>query len=96
MRENNILDLVALLSALGCGLAAGIFFAFSTFVMKALGKLAPSQGIAAMQSIYVAIINPWFLRLFFGTAGLCSNVYFSEVARAFFRDVSDRPHSVPR
>jgi uncharacterized membrane protein len=30
MRENNMLDFVALLSALGCGLVAGIFFAFST------------------------------------------------------------------
>jgi uncharacterized membrane protein len=31
----------------------GIFFAFSAFVMKALDRLPPAQGIAAMQSINV-------------------------------------------
>ena len=46
-----MLDLATFLLALGCGLVAGVFFAFSTFVMKALGKLPPAQGVAAMQSI---------------------------------------------
>ena len=63
-------DLVTLLSLLGCALIAGAFFAFSTFVMKALGNLPPAQGIAAMQSINVAVINPWFLTPFLGTAVL--------------------------
>ena len=66
-----MLDLLTLLSALGCGLVAGVFFAFSTFVMKALGNLPPAQGIAAMQSINRAVLNPWFLALFLGTAGAC-------------------------
>jgi uncharacterized membrane protein len=66
-----MLDFSAFMSALGCGLVAGIFFAFSTFVMKALGKIAPSQGIVAMQSINVVVLNPWFLTLFLGTALLC-------------------------
>jgi uncharacterized membrane protein len=48
-----------------------MFFAFSTFVMKALGVLPPVQGIAAMQSINVAVINPWFLTPFLGTAATC-------------------------
>jgi uncharacterized membrane protein len=67
----SLLDLVTFLSALGCGLVAGIFFAFSTFVMKALGTLPPAQGIAAMQAINVAVINPWFLTPFLGTAATC-------------------------
>jgi uncharacterized membrane protein len=67
----SMLDLAALLNALGCGLVAGAFFAFSTFVMKALGTLPPAHGIAAMQSINVAVINPWFLTPFFGTAAAC-------------------------
>ena len=58
-------------SALGCGLIAGIFFAFSTFVMKALAQLAPTAGIAAMQSINIVVINRWFLGVFFGTAVAC-------------------------
>ncbi len=66
-----MLDLAALLTALGCGLVAGVFFAFSTFVMKALGTLPPAHGIAAMQSINVVVINPWFLTPFVGTAAAC-------------------------
>jgi uncharacterized membrane protein len=65
------LDLVTLLCALGCGLVAGFFLAFSICVMKALGKLPPAHGIAAMQSINVVVINPWFLTTFFGTAVAC-------------------------
>ena len=66
-----MLTLSIILCALGCGLVAGVFFAFSTFVMKALGALQPAQGIAAMQSINIVVINPWFMTAFFGTALLC-------------------------
>ena len=60
-----------LVAALGCGLMAGTFFAFSAFVMPALSRLAPPQGIAAMQSINIAVINPLFMGVFMGTAALC-------------------------
>lgn len=59
------------LSVLGTGLIAGAFFAFSSFVMGALGKLAPANGIPAMQSINVVVINPLFLGVFVGTSVLC-------------------------
>jgi uncharacterized membrane protein len=62
---------LTLASALGSGLIAGVFFAFSTFVMAALGRLPPAQGIAAMQSINVAVINPVFLGTLFGTGVVC-------------------------
>ena len=68
---NNLFFALTLVSALGCGLIAGVFFAFSTFVMKALASLPPAQGIAAMQSINVTVLNPWFLGTFFGTAVAC-------------------------
>jgi hypothetical protein len=45
------LEWATLGTALGCGLLAGVFFAFSAFVMPALRRLPASQGIAAMQSI---------------------------------------------
>jgi uncharacterized membrane protein len=64
-------DLVTLVCALGCGLAAGFFFAFSICVMRALGKLPPVHGIGAMQSINLVVINPWFLAVFFGTGAAC-------------------------
>ena len=47
---------------------AGFFFAFSITVMKPLGAIPPAQGISAMQSINVVVINPWFLTPFFGMA----------------------------
>ena len=56
------------LSTLGAGLVAGIFFAFSAFIMTALGRLTPEGGISAMQSINVVVLNPVFFFVFFGTA----------------------------
>lgn len=67
----RFLPLVTLIAALGCGLMAGFFFAFSATVMKGLGRLPPPQGIAAMQSINVTVINPVFLGVFFGTGVAC-------------------------
>jgi len=69
---NNLLFALTILSALGSGLIAGVFFAFSTFVMGALGRLPAPQGIAAMQSINIVVINPWFLGAFVGTAATCA------------------------
>ncbi|HEY9620897.1 MAG TPA: anthrone oxygenase family protein [Crinalium sp.] len=60
-----------LVAALGCGLNAGVFFAFSTFVMPALARLQLPQGIAAMQSINITAINPLFMLALFGTAFAC-------------------------
>jgi uncharacterized membrane protein len=55
-------------AALGSGLVSGVFFAFSSFVMPALARIRAEQGIAAMQSINVAVINPEFMLVLFGTA----------------------------
>lgn len=63
--------LVTFVAALGCGLIAGVFFGFSSFIMRALGRLPAPQGIAAMQSINIVVINPVFLGVFVGTAALC-------------------------
>lgn len=68
---DQLLFALTLFAALGCGLVAGVFFAFSAFVMKALAQLPPDKGIAAMQSINVAVLNPWFMGAFFGTAAAC-------------------------
>lgn len=67
----TLLLALMLLSALGSGLMAGLFFIFSVTIMGALGRLPPAQGIAAMQSINVVILNPIFFAVFFGTAALC-------------------------
>ena len=63
-----ILHAATLATALGCGLAAGVFFAFSTFVMPALERLSPANGVAAMQSINELAVTPAFMTALFGTA----------------------------
>jgi uncharacterized membrane protein len=61
-----------LLACLGCGVMAGVFFAFSAFVMKAIVRLPPAQGIATMQSVNSAAITPAFMTALFGTAAACA------------------------
>lgn len=58
--------------AVACGVNGGVFFAFSSFVMPALGRLAPAQGIAAMQSINRLAVTPAFMGVLFGTAAACA------------------------
>ena len=60
-----------LVAILGCGIIAGVFFAFSTFVMPALARLKPQEGIIAMQSINITAIDPLFMTALFGTAVIC-------------------------
>ncbi|MGV6872214.1 anthrone oxygenase family protein [Pseudochelatococcus sp. B33] len=55
-------------SAIGCGLIAGLYFAFSTFVMTALGRIEAQAGIAAMNAINAVIVRSPFMPLFFGTS----------------------------
>lgn len=59
---------VATTAAIAAAVNAGVFFAFSTFVGRALVDLPASQGIATMQSINRRAPTPWFMLLFMGTA----------------------------
>jgi uncharacterized membrane protein len=54
-------------SALGCGLMAGVYFAFSTFIMTALGRIDQAAGIAAMNAINVEIVRSLFMPFFLAT-----------------------------
>ena len=62
---------LAIATAVGCAVNGGVFFAFSSFVMAALRRLAPAQGIAAMQSINVLAVTPVFMTVLFGTGAAC-------------------------
>lgn len=67
-----MLTVVTLLVCISAGIVGGVFFAFSTFIMKALAQLPASQGIAAMQRINVVVLNPLFLGVFLSTALLAA------------------------
>ncbi|MFM9277612.1 anthrone oxygenase family protein [Paenibacillus jiagnxiensis] len=67
----NLFYYLTFAAALGSGLLAGIFFAFSTFVMTALSRLPAGQSIYAMQSINDVIVKSSFIVVFMGTTALC-------------------------
>ena len=68
---DGFLFVLTVVTAVACGLVAGFFFAFSTTVMMALARLQGTQGMTAMQSINVVVINPLFMTALFGTAIAC-------------------------
>lgn len=78
---DNLRFPLTLFTALGCGLVAGVFFAFSTFVMNALARLQAKEGIIAMQSINITAINPLFMLALFGTATACIFLAVSSVLK---------------
>lgn len=78
---NDLASGIEFVTAAGCGLMAGVFFAFSTFVMKALARLPAEQGITAMQSINVAAVKSWFLVAFLGTSAACGLVVILALGR---------------
>lgn len=53
-------------TAVAAGINAGSFFAFSNFVMQALGRLAPAEGARAMQEINRDAPNPLFMLTLIG------------------------------
>ncbi|MEZ5531454.1 MAG: anthrone oxygenase family protein [Steroidobacteraceae bacterium] len=75
-----------IVASVGAGIVGGVFFAFSTFVMKALASVPAAAGIATMQRINVVVLNSLFLGAFVGTAAVSAVV----IAAAFF------PWTTPR
>jgi uncharacterized membrane protein len=69
---NGLVTTLTLVSAVACGLMAGIYFTFSNTIMGSLRAQPAPQGIATMQSINEVILNPLFLLLFAGSALTCT------------------------
>ena len=67
----GLLFVLTFSAALACGLMAGVFFAFSTFVMTALARLPRAEGISAMQSINVRAPRSLFGALFLLATAIC-------------------------
>ncbi len=65
---NLVTTVLAVVAMLGSALIGGVFYAFSSFIMKALARMPTEEGIAAMQSINIVVINASFLGAFIGTA----------------------------
>jgi uncharacterized membrane protein len=61
---------LTLAAALGSAIMGGVYFAFSTFIMRALGERPPAEGMAAMVAIDRVILRSLFMPVFMGTAVL--------------------------
>jgi uncharacterized membrane protein len=61
---------LTIIAAVGAGVSGGVFFAFSTFVMKALGRLPDAEAMSAMKAINKAAPSPPFMLALFGTGAV--------------------------
>jgi len=55
-------------AALGSGLIAGVYFAFSAFIMPAFDRIDTAHAIAAMNAINATILRSLFMPLFFASS----------------------------
>lgn len=78
-----ITNIALVIAAISSGLLAGVYFAFSTFIMQALARLPVDQGIAAMQSINATIVRSPFIALFMLTALL--SIFIAVMAILYWR-----------
>lgn len=65
---NIVIAAVLWAGVLGSALIAGVFFAFSTFIMRAFSRIEEDAAVAAMNSINTVILGSLFMPVFFGTA----------------------------
>ena len=64
-------DVLTAATTVGSGLLAGVFFAFSAFVMSGLRRVPEPGGAAAMRSINVTAQHPPLMTALFGVSALC-------------------------
>jgi uncharacterized membrane protein len=76
----DALFVLTLVTALGAAVSAGVFFAFSNFVMAALGRIPAPEGIRAMQEINITVITPLFMTALFGTGAACLAIAIAALA----------------
>ncbi len=77
-----LLSGLTLVTALGAGLSAGVFLAFSSFVMAGLARTPGAVGVRAMQEINRAAPSPVFMLVLFGTGALAIVITALGFARA--------------
>jgi uncharacterized membrane protein len=73
------MNTLVVVTAIACAAMGGVFFAFSAFVMRALARMPPAGGIAAMQSMNIVAVTPVFMTALFGTAAACVMVAVAAV-----------------
>ena len=64
---DTIVTLSLFIAALGAGLMAGVYFAFSGFIMRSFDELPGARAADAMNAINEVILRSWFMPLFFAS-----------------------------
>lgn len=64
---NSIIALPLFIASLSAGLMAGVYLAFSTFIMRSFDQLGAVQAADAMNTVNEVILRSWFMALFFGS-----------------------------
>ncbi len=64
---SSMITLLICLAAISAGLMAGVYFAFSGFIMRSFDQLGATQATNAMNAINEVILRSWFMALFFGS-----------------------------
>ena len=67
MMLDSLIALALMIATLGAGLMAGVYFAFSAFIMRSFDRLGVVRATDAMNSINDVILHSWFMSLFFGS-----------------------------
>jgi uncharacterized membrane protein len=58
---SSLVTILLWFAAIGCGVMAGVYFAFSTFIMTAFGRVDSVHGRAAMNAINATILGSLFM-----------------------------------
>ena len=64
---DSMIVIALAIAAIGAGLMAGVYFAFSAFIMRAFDRLGPAAAADAMNAINEVILRSAFMGLFFGS-----------------------------
>ncbi len=62
-----VLVVLAWILSVSGGLMAGVYFAFSGFILRAFGSMGPERAVDAMNAINMHILSSVFMPLFFGS-----------------------------
>jgi len=68
------LNLLTGVAAVGSATVGGVFYGFSTFIMRGLRQVPTASGTAAMQQINLTAVRPGLMAALFGTAAACAAV----------------------
>ena len=79
MSANTLLIVMLWAAAVGSGLMAGVYFAFSTFIMAAFDRIPASHAVSAMNSINKVILRSLFMLLFFGSTLVSAFLVYSGI-----------------